>query len=166
MPYALAVSDEHGQARDADLDRFDQLGRELAAAIDRCVVGWWLRCLSRFGVGADEATLARFGGAAVQLAEELAALLALPPEAQPDTPLQVLRRSVSVPTAELDRAGAEAPPRDAFDRRAFPLDRFALTPSSFADVDPSLVEPGLTWGAAKAYLHLVGRGGSIAQPPR
>jgi hypothetical protein len=47
--------------------------------------------------------------------------------------------------------------RDEFDERAFPEDLYALTPASFADVDPALHEPGLMWGAAKAHAHLVRR---------
>ena len=43
--------------------------------------------------------------------------------------------------------------RDDFAREAFPDDDYDLTPASFADVDPSLFEPGVAWGAAKAWTH-------------
>ena len=33
-------------------------------------------------------------------------------------------------------------------------DVYGLAPASFADVDQSLYEPGLEWGAAKAHAHL------------
>jgi hypothetical protein len=35
----------------------------------------------------------------------------------------------------------------------FPDDDYGLTPASFADIDPALAEPGLAWGAAKAWVH-------------
>jgi hypothetical protein len=47
--------------------------------------------------------------------------------------------------------------RDEFSERNFPDDTYDLTPASFADVDPSLHEPGLEWGAAKAHVHLARR---------
>ena len=40
---------------------------------------------------------------------------------------------------------------------SFPDDPYDLTPGSFADVDPSLHEPGLVWGAAKAHVVLARR---------
>jgi hypothetical protein len=48
-------------------------------------------------------------------------------------------------------------PRDEFSVRSFPDDAYDLSPASFADVDPALHEPGLAWGAAKAYVHLARR---------
>ena len=44
--------------------------------------------------------------------------------------------------------------RDDFRRAHFPDDVYDLTPSSYAELDPSLQELGITWGAAKAHLHL------------
>ena len=44
--------------------------------------------------------------------------------------------------------------RDDQQVHLFPDDDYDLAPANFADVDPSLAEPGLTWGAAKAYVHL------------
>jgi hypothetical protein len=46
--------------------------------------------------------------------------------------------------------------RDEFSRRSFPDDMFGLAPATWADVDPSLVEPGLEWGAWKAAT-IIGR---------
>jgi putative CocE/NonD family hydrolase len=40
---------------------------------------------------------------------------------------------------------------------SFPDDAYDLGPASFADIDPSLHEPGLMWGAAKAHVHLARR---------
>ena len=49
--------------------------------------------------------------------------------------------------------------RDRFAEQTFPDDVYDLVPASFADVDPSLHEPGLLWGAAKAHTVLVRRKG-------
>jgi hypothetical protein len=47
--------------------------------------------------------------------------------------------------------------RDETDERLFPEDVYGLGPASFADIDPSVHEPGVAWGAAKAYVHLARR---------
>lgn len=84
-------------------------------------------------------------------------LLATDIDQQAGNPLAVLRSLVSHPTAVLRDAGAEPVTRDEFKQRAFPDDDYDLSPASFAEVDPSLHEPGLAWGAAKAYVHLARR---------
>jgi hypothetical protein len=43
--------------------------------------------------------------------------------------------------------------REAFAEASFPDDTYDLTPATFADVDPALVEPAIQWGAAKAFVH-------------
>src|SRR5918998_1467217 len=60
-------------------------------------------------------------------------------------------------TAVLRAAGARPVPRDEFSERSFPDYVYDLSPATFADVDPSLHEPGLLWGAAKAHVHLARR---------
>jgi len=72
-------------------------------------------------------------------------------------PLAIVRGAVRYPTEVLRVAGVPPVVRDEFDERAFPDDLYALTPASFADVDPALHEPGLLWGAAKAHAHLTRR---------
>jgi hypothetical protein len=86
-------------------------------------------------------------------------LLATDVDEQRTNPLSLLRGAVRYPTEVLRSAGVPAVVRDEFDERAFPDDVYGLTPASFADVDPSLHEPGLTWGAAKAHVHLSRRRG-------
>jgi hypothetical protein len=44
--------------------------------------------------------------------------------------------------------------RDEFAVLAFPEDDYDLTPASFADIDPSVAEPGIIWGAMKAMEHM------------
>jgi hypothetical protein len=72
-------------------------------------------------------------------------------------PLALLREAVRYPTAVLADAGVPPVVRDEFAVRAFPDDAYGLAPAAFADVDPSLHEPGLVWGAAKAHVVLARR---------
>ena len=65
--------------------------------------------------------------------------------------------AVRYPTAVLVGAGVPPVERDEFTERRFPEDVYDLAPATFADLDPSLHEPGLTWGAAKAHVHLARR---------
>lgn len=81
---------------------------------------------------------------------DLRELLATDVDEQRDTPLGVLRRAVAIPTQVLVAAGIPALRRDTFAREAFPDDVYGLTPATWSDVDSSLHEPGLIWGAWKA----------------
>ena len=69
-------------------------------------------------------------------------------------PLHLLR-SVAVPhlTAALRDAGVAAVRRDEFAVDRFPDDVYDLSPATWSDVDESLVDPGIAWGAAKAFAH-------------
>ena len=59
-------------------------------------------------------------------------------------------RSVGRATQVLGAAGVPVPRRDAFAEQAFPADRYDLGPAAtFDDIDPSLHDLGLAWGAAK-----------------
>lgn len=101
----------------------------------------------------DEAEEAIRTGAA-EVAAELRELLSRDIDEQTEAPLQVLRRGTRYATAVLREAGVAPAARDDFAARAFPDDHYDLAPASFADVHPSLHEPGLVWGAAKAHVHL------------
>ena len=77
-------------------------------------------------------------------------LLATDVDEQRTNPLAVMRAAVAGPTAVLRSAGVPPPPRDEFDERTFPEDVYGLGPATWRDVDESLHEPGLMWGAWKA----------------
>lgn len=72
---------------------------------------------------------------------------------QRGNPLALLRSATRYPTEVLHLAGAPAVERDKFSRERFPEDDYDLTPANWSDVDPSLQELGITWGAAKAFVH-------------
>jgi hypothetical protein len=88
--------------------------------------------------------------ATVSVSADIRRLLALDAERQPTNPLSILRAAVRYPTAVLQRAGVPPVVRDAFRERAFPDDSYDLAPASWRDIDESLHEPGIIWGAWKA----------------
>jgi hypothetical protein len=137
----------------------------LADAVEAAIPGWVERAartvLADQGIAVDVALAARIDEAAAAARDDggprVRRLLATDIDEQAGNPLAVLRGLVRYPTDVLAAAGARPVARDEFDVRAFPDDVYGLTPASFAEVDPALAEPGLTWGAAKAHVHLTRR---------
>jgi len=67
--------------------------------------------------------------------------------------LEIVRTAVREPTDVLRAAGVPPVMRDAFDERAWPDDRYGLTPSTLGDLgDPDLAPLQLAWGLAKAKV--------------
>jgi uncharacterized protein (DUF1800 family) len=81
------------------------------------------------------------------------ALLETDVDEQWTTPLALLRQAVAYPTAVLREAGVPPVVRDAYAEAAFPDDRYGLSPSTWTDIAPELGDPGIAWGAAKAWAH-------------
>lgn len=139
--------------------------RTLADAVDAALPGWVERSIRRVlaaqGIEVDAALADRIeaakAGAAAEGGPRVRTLLETDVDAQAGNPLAILRTQVAHATAVLRAAGARPVPRDEFAERAFPHDIYDLSPAAFADVDPSLHEPGLVWGAAKAHVHLARR---------
>lgn len=133
----------------------------LARAVEEALPGWVEQSVERlllaFAGGADPGVMAeaRRAGerAGAEVGSRVRALLASDIDAQRVNPLALLRAAVTYPTEVLLRAGVPPVVRDDFAEAHFPDDVYDLTPASFADVGPSLHEPGLAWGAAKAWAH-------------
>jgi hypothetical protein len=148
-----------------DLAALERYATGLVDAVDAALPGWVersvVRVLSVQGLLLDEDGRRRLGTAAAAAraegAERLRALVALDIDEQRSNPLAVLRSLVRHPAEVLQAAGAHPVVRDEFSRRSFPDDDYDLAPAAFTDVDPSLHEPGLLWGAAKAHVHLARR---------
>jgi hypothetical protein len=134
---------------------------DLAAAATLALGPWVVRQVRRRATEAGVALRPDAVAAAEAAAAEaeatvlpaLRALLAADIDAQRTNPLAVLRGAVRYPTAVLVGLGVPPVVRDGFAERAFPEDVYDLSPAAFADVDESLHEPGLRWGAAKAFVH-------------
>ena len=134
----------------------------LADGIDGAIGPWVERSVARiatafFGQVSDElASAAALAGrlARDDVAPQIRTLLAADVDEQRTTPLALLRSAVPYPTQVLHEAGVPPVARDGFSVEQFPDDDYDLTPAGFADVDPTLHEPGLVWGAAKAHVHI------------
>lgn len=137
----------------------------LAQGIDRTIGPWVVRSVTtrmdqwRGSVPDEVISLAETAGerARATVGAEVAELLALDIDQQRTAPLSLLRGAVVHPTGVLEAAGVPHVERDDVDAALFPDDVYALAPATFADIDPSLHELGMAWGAAKAFVHLARR---------
>ena len=151
------------------MHRMDEEAAALAEAVEAALPRWVERSVERVLVAwsgrADASVMeeaARAGKqAAAEVGPEVRALLATDIDEQPTTPLTLVRGAVRYPTAVLRTAGVPPVVRDDQQAHLFPDDDYDLAPANFADVDPALAEPGLVWGAAKAYVHLHRHKGAV-----
>jgi len=136
----------------------------LADAIEGALPGWVERSVARRLAAwpePDGPTPDWVVAAAVEAGEraraevgpQVRALLDADIDEQRTTPLALLRTAVSYPGSVLGAAGVPPVARDDAQVRLFPDDVYDLTPATFADVDPALADPGMAWGAAKAWTH-------------
>jgi len=144
-----------------DAQRLAALAAALADAVEAALPGWVERSVATRAPLADgelRAAAAEAGRrAAAEGGGEVRALLATDVDEQRANPLALLRRAVRYPTDVLRAAGVAPPRRDPFSERSFPDDAYDLSPATWADVDPSLHERGIVWGAAKAHVVLARR---------
>ena len=153
---------------DSGTDGDTDVSERLCVAVESALGGWVERSVRRRLIdwtgSADPAAMAAAATsgrrAAVEVGAEFRRLLATDVDQQWTNPLSILRRAVRYPTAVLRGAGVPPIVRDAYDERHFPDDDYGLTPLTFADVDPSLHDLGLAWGATKARAHLARHGPS------
>ena len=143
-------------------DQLDGAARQLADAVEDSLARWVVaavesvyRAWANGPLPPDVAAAATNAGALARAAvgQRVRNLLEADIDQQRTTPLSLLRTAVAYPTAVLRDAGVPGVRRDGVAEEMFPDDPYGLTPASFADVDPSLQELGLRWGAAKAWTH-------------
>ena len=134
-------------------------------AVEDALPGWVERSVAR-RLTADGGTVppelaeqARRSGRAArdEVGPQLRALLRQDVDEQRTTPLEIVRRAVRFPAAVLAGAGVAPVARDEVAERVLPDDVYDLAPAAWADVDAALADPGLTWGAAKAFVVLARR---------
>jgi len=94
-----------------------------------------------------------------EILEDLRVLLARDVDKQAESPLSVVRRAAATVGGALDALGVVPPERDDHQRRLLPDDRHNLVIASFADLSEEAGQAGITWGAAKAFVHRRRRGG-------
>jgi len=141
--------------------QLDEAPATLLTAARRVVPTWLRRLATQAYVrgGGDPAVVAaeldRTVDAAADAAlQRLAELLATDVDHQRTTPLSVFR-DATVPVADLLRVHDVPPP--AANPASPATDDYQLQPATWADIDPTLHEPGLTWGAWKAMTVLARR---------
>jgi hypothetical protein len=129
-------------------------GGVLADAVAVALPGWVGRTLrSRVpGVGAD-VVAAVTAEVEAEVLDDLRALLAMDVDDQRQSPLAIVRRGAATVGGALDALGADPPERDDHQRSMFPDDRHDVVPASFADLSDEAGQAGITWGAAKAFVH-------------
>lgn len=72
-------------------------------------------------------------------------------------PLEQLRQAVSDLGPVLESLDVTPPHRDPYDQEMRPDDIYDLGPISFMDLGEEVQTAGITWGAAKAHLHITRR---------
>lgn len=145
----------------ADEERLAAIAAELADRVEEAVPGWieglvltrvrqWSGHVSA-EVAAEAVVAAE--AASAEVVPRMRRLLEADIDAQTANPLELLRRATRHAHDALARIGVPSVVRDDFARRSFPDDAYDLMPATWSDVDPDLHEIGLTWGAAKAFVH-------------
>jgi hypothetical protein len=147
----------------ADAAALARYADALADAVVAALPGWAERAVaercrawSGHPPSAEVAQAARTAGATIvrEVEAPLRALLEQDVDEQRSNPLAIVRAAVPHLTAVLRAAGVPPVERDAHAERLFPDDVYDLVPAAFADLDESVHEPGLVWGAAKAHVVL------------
>ena len=147
---------------DPDERALRQYAGDLADGIDAALAGWVVSSVvtraADAGCPVDASMMAEAEAAGercrVIVGGRVRALLDLDIDAQPTTPLTLIRGAVSHAAGVLSAHGVPEPRRDDFAVTTFPHDVYDLAPATFDDVSPDLHDPGLRWGAAKAHVHL------------
>ncbi|MFM7094351.1 MAG: hypothetical protein ACKOYL_07335 [Actinomycetota bacterium] len=137
---------------------YESATADLVTAISRVVEPWLVRiAVDTFGFHAGSVSpefrlaaenAARAGGEWVLA--RLQATLRVDVDEQRVNPLQTLREAVRFPTRVLREAGVPMKRRDEYDEKINPEDIYGIGPAHWNDIDESLTEPGIVWGAAKA----------------
>lgn len=139
----------------SDEDKLAGYAADLLAGLEAHTADW-VEAVVRARVPPDTAVsiLASLATDVDRALADVADLLAADIDAQRANPLAVMRSLVPSITGALSSAGVAAVHRDPDAERLFPDDSFDLTPGAFSDIHPDLHMPGLTWGAAKAHVHI------------
>ena len=128
-------------------------GAALADAVTAALPGWVVRSVVRFAPHLRDEAEAAGARAAADIGPRLRRLLTVDVDEQRTNPLMLVRAGVRYPTEVLADAGVPSPPRSRFDEEHFPDHPYGLVPMTWRDVDESLHELGIVWGARKAMAH-------------
>lgn len=152
--------DRHGEAEDA----YREAAASLLNSLDLHLVAWIERVASsRLPDEWSPQQRAALEPAIREVAEatrgEIVAtlrdLFSLDVDDQRAGPLAILRSGVGPANRLLAASGVPPIDRDPVTASMFPDDLYGLGPANFDDIDPSLHDAGLIWGAAKAHVMLI-----------
>ena len=137
---------------------YESATRDLIGQIERVVEAWLVRIALDAYVMHRGSVTPEFRSVADGAAREgtewvvarLRATLDVDVDAQRVNPLQTLREAVRFPTRVLREARIPTKVRDEYDEKINPDDVYGIGPAHWNDIDESLTEPGIVWGAAKA----------------
>lgn len=137
---------------------YESATADLIAAIEHVIKRWLSDAARRVYLAHNGAMSNEFSASADRAAREgatwvLARLhetLEVDVDEQRVNPLQTLRDAVRFPTQVLFEAGIPTVVRDEYDEKINPHDVYGIGPAHWNDIDESLTEPGIVWGAAKA----------------
>lgn len=144
-----------------DEELFVELSTMFANGIETHLSAWTERNVRRIATAAgipDDASLSSLAADAGRRCREevgprIRELLAMDIDDQRTTPLVMLRQAVGYATDVLASLGVPQVRRDQFEQRSFPDDVYGLSPATMSDLDESLGELALMWGAGNAHLH-------------
>ena len=135
----------------------DSLPGWVVGSVTRLMMAW----AGAVPPGVSQAATMAGTAAVAEVGAQVRDLLAADIDEQWTTPLAILRGgALRYPTSVLQAAGVPPVVRDRAAEELFPDDLYDLVPASFADLDPSLAEAGLRWGAAKAFEYKRRHGGA------
>ncbi len=152
-----------------DEEALDGYAKELGQLLGAAIAPWVERAVAtRLVIDSPELQAqAKAAGEAARadIVPALDELLALDIDAQSTTPLTLARRAVPYASAMLRECGVPEVARDEHARSLHPHDVFDLTPGGFVDFGDDVQSAGLTWGAAKAHVHIQRRRLDAVTPP-
>ncbi len=148
-----------GDGQVTDDQRLAQYAAALADGVGEALPDWVAASVARRlgGRVPDELReqVTQAGRAAAEdVGDRVRELLALDIDEQWTNPLTLIRTAIQYPTEILQQVDAPVVARDEQARRFHPDDVYDLTPASFADLGQSVHDLGISWGAAKAHVHL------------
>ncbi len=150
----------HDGDDEADEKRLAGYAVALADGIEAALPGWVAAAVARRLPDTDgqqqrlDAIASAGQAAAADVGSRVRELLALDIDEQWTNPLSLIRSAIRYPNQILADAGVVEVARDAQSARFQPDDVYDLAPASFADLAPELHDLGISWGAAKAHVHL------------
>lgn len=143
----------------ADDQRLIEYATALADGVQEALPDWVAASVARRSGGRvpdglQDRVIEAGRAAAADVGGRVRELLALDIDEQWTNPLTLIRTAIRYPTEILQQADIPVVARDDQSRRFHPDDVYDLTPASFADLGQQVHDLGISWGAAKAHVHL------------